>query len=80
MIRKLLLLSLLTVCQMVTAQHVALRILSQTPVPGTEDARCLMLDHYGLMCICSGLNNKILAVYLQIYGKINLFCHFLLLM
>ena len=51
MIRKLLLLSLLTVCQMVTAQHVALRILSQTPVPGTEDARCLMLDHYGLMWI-----------------------------
>ena len=25
--------------------------MSQTPVQGTEDARCLMLDHYGLMWI-----------------------------
>ena len=51
MIRKLLLFFFLTVHQVITAQHVPLRIMSQTSVPGTEDARCLMLDHYGLMWV-----------------------------
>ena len=51
MIRKLLLFFFLTVHQVITAQHVPLRIMSQTSVLGTEDARCLMLDHYGLMWV-----------------------------
>ncbi len=34
-----------------TAQHIPLRIISQISVPGTEDARCLMFDHFGLMWI-----------------------------
>lgn len=51
MTRKLLLLFFLIVNQVLAAQHVPLRIISQTSVQGTEDARCLMLDHYGLMWI-----------------------------
>ena len=34
-----------------SAQHVPLRIMSQIPVQGAEDARCLMFDKYGLMWI-----------------------------
>ena len=51
MLKKPLFLFLLIACQVMAAQHVPLRILSQIPVQGTEDARCLMLDHYGLMWI-----------------------------
>ncbi len=51
MARKLLLLFFIALGQVLAAQHVPLRILSQVSVPGTEDARCLMLDHYGLMWI-----------------------------
>lgn len=51
MTRKLLLLFFLTVSQVMTAQHVPLRTISQIPLQGAEDARCLMFDHYGLMWI-----------------------------
>ena len=51
MSRRLLFLFLFIVNQVMAAQHVPLRILSQTPVQGAEDARSLMLDHYGLMWI-----------------------------
>ena len=51
MLKKPLFLFLLMVCQVMAAQHVPLRMISQIPVQGTEDARCLMFDHYGLMWI-----------------------------
>lgn len=51
MTQKLLLPFFFAVAQVMAAQHIPLRIMSQTPVQGTEDARCLMLDHYGLMWI-----------------------------
>ena len=38
-------------CQQALAQLVPLRIVSQTPVEGAEEARCLMFDHNGLMWI-----------------------------
>ena len=34
-----------------TAQRVPLRVLSQTPVTGAEEARSLLFDHYGLMWV-----------------------------
>ena len=37
------------------AQHVTLRIMSQTPVEGAEEARCLKFDHNGLMWIGTDL-------------------------
>ena len=48
---RLLLLFFFVFSQVVSAQHVPLRVLSQIPVQGTEDARCLVLDRYGLMWI-----------------------------
>ena len=51
MTRKLLLLFFVFVGHVMAAQHVPLRIMSQMPVQGIEDARCLMFDHYGLMWI-----------------------------
>ena len=42
---------ILMLCQQVLAQLVPLRIVSQTPVEGAEEARCLMFDHNGLMWI-----------------------------
>ena len=51
MTRKLLLLFFVFVSHVMAAQHVPLRIMSQMPVQGIEDARCLMFDHYGLMWI-----------------------------
>ena len=48
---RLLLLFFFAFSQVVSAQHVPLRVLSQIPVQGTEDARCLVLDRYGLMWI-----------------------------
>ena len=37
------------------SQHVTLRIMSQTPVEGAEEARCLKFDHNGLMWIGTDL-------------------------
>lgn len=37
------------------AQHVTLRMMSQTPVEGAEEARCLKFDHNGLMWIGTDL-------------------------
>ena len=51
MTRKLLLLFFVFVSHVMAAQHVPLRIMSQMPVQGIEDARCLMFDRYGLMWI-----------------------------
>ena len=48
---KLLLTMFLTLCQVVAAWNVPLRIVSQTPVQGAEEARCLKFDHEGLMWI-----------------------------
>ena len=42
---------ILMLCQQALAQLVPLRIVSQTPVEGAEEARCLMFDHNGLMWI-----------------------------
>ena len=42
---------ILTLCQALAARDVPLRIVSQTPVQGAEEARCLMFDHEGLMWI-----------------------------
>ena len=42
----------LLVCFMgMTAQRVSLRVMSQTPVTGAEEARSLLFDHYGLMWV-----------------------------
>ena len=35
----------------IRAQHIPLRIMSQTPVAGIEEARSLMFDHYGVMWV-----------------------------
>jgi len=35
----------------ISAQHVPLRIMSQTPMTGIEEARRLMFDHYGMMWV-----------------------------
>ncbi|MBQ9215920.1 MAG: hypothetical protein IJ159_04080 [Prevotella sp.] len=51
MTRKLLFLMFLTLCQIVAARDIPLRIVSQTPVDGAEEARSLMFDHEGLMWI-----------------------------
>ncbi|MBO5594829.1 MAG: hypothetical protein J5931_09525 [Prevotella sp.] len=51
MTRKLLIVMILTACQVMVARDVALRIVSQTPVHGTEEARSLMFDHYGMMWV-----------------------------
>ena len=51
MTRKLLIMMILTACQVMAARDVALRIVSQTPVHGTEEARSLMFDHYGMMWV-----------------------------
>ena len=50
--KRLLLLAIDFIITMVmVAQHVPLRIVSQTPVIGTEEVRKLMFDHYGLMWV-----------------------------
>lgn len=51
--RRLLLLTiaLLTLCQVSQACRVSLRIMSQTPIQGIEEARKLMFDHYGMMWV-----------------------------
>ena len=41
----------LAVSLMVSAQRIPLRIMSQTPVQGTEEARSLIFDPYGLMWV-----------------------------
>lgn len=41
----------MTLCLAVGAQRMPLRMVSQTPVIGTEEARKLMFDHYGLMWV-----------------------------
>ena len=50
--RRFLLLTVTTVlCMMISAQRMPLRIVSQTPVQGAEEARSLMFDQDGLMWI-----------------------------
>ena len=51
MTRKLLLTMFLALCQAMVARDVPLRIVSQTPVQGTEEARKLMFDHYGMLWV-----------------------------
>jgi ligand-binding sensor domain-containing protein len=51
----LLLLSVLMCCISIVAWHVPVRIVSQTPVEGAEEARCLKFDHNGLMWIGTDL-------------------------
>lgn len=51
----LLLLSVLMCCLSMVAWHVPVRIVSQTPVEGAEEARCLKFDHNGLMWIGTDL-------------------------
>ena len=51
MTRKLLFSIILTLCQAVAARDIPMRIVSQTPVEGAEEARCLLFDHNGLMWI-----------------------------
>ena len=51
----LLLLSVLMCCISMVAWHVPVRIVSQTPVEGAEEARCLKFDHNGLMWIGTDL-------------------------
>lgn len=41
----------LAFCQMVWGRHVSLRIMSQTPIQGIEEARKLVFDHYGMMWV-----------------------------
>ena len=53
--RVLLLTITLNLCMAMLAQHVTLRIMSQTPVEGAEEARCLKFDHNGLMWIGTDL-------------------------
>jgi len=43
--------TVLTVCQLLHANRVPLRIMSQTPVQGIEEARKLLFDHYGMMWV-----------------------------
>ena len=47
----LLLIAVLALSQMSMASPVSLRIMSQTPVQGIEEARKLMFDHYGMMWV-----------------------------
>jgi ligand-binding sensor domain-containing protein/AraC-like DNA-binding protein len=42
---------LLAFCQVMTARDIPLRIVSQTPVHGIEEARKLMFDHYGMLWV-----------------------------
>ena len=49
---KLLLIASLLMCLEIHSGQL-LRIVSQTPIQGAEEARCLMFDHYGLMWICT---------------------------
>ena len=51
MTKRLLLAIVMMLSITVSAQRVPLRIMSQTPVQGTEEARSLMFDHYGLMWV-----------------------------
>ncbi len=51
----LLLLSVLMCSISMVAWHVPVRIVSQTPVEGAEEARCLKFDHNGLMWIGTDL-------------------------
>ena len=51
MARKLLLTMILAFCQVMAARDVPLRIVSQTPVHGIEEARKLMFDHYGMLWV-----------------------------
>lgn len=51
MTRKLLLTMILALCQVMAARDVPLRIVSQTPVHGTEEARKLMFDRYGMLWV-----------------------------
>ena len=52
MTRRLVLLTIvLAVSLVIGAQNVPIRIVSQTPVTGAEEARSLMFDHYGLMWV-----------------------------
>ena len=53
--RRLLLLSVLMCYISMVAWHVPVRIVSQTPVEGAEEARCLIFDHNGLMWIGTDL-------------------------
>ena len=57
--RLLLLIILLPWVVMAAAQHVPIRVMSQTPVEGAEESRSLLFDHYGLMWI--GTNQGIRA-------------------
>ena len=43
--------AMLAVSLLVSAQRIPLRIMSQTPVQGTEEARSLIFDPYGLMWV-----------------------------
>ena len=47
----LLFIALLTSFLMANAHRMSLRIMSQTPVSGTEEARCLVFDRYGMMWV-----------------------------
>ena len=49
--RHVLLTIVLAVSLVIGAQNVSIRIVSQTPVTGAEEARSLMFDHYGLMWV-----------------------------
>lgn len=49
--RVLLLITALALCLILWAQRVPLRIVSQTPVDGAEEARSLIFDRYGLMWV-----------------------------
>ena len=52
MTKRALLLTLSVVsCLLLSAQRVPLRIVSQTPLTGSEDAHSLLFDHYGLMWV-----------------------------
>ena len=54
--RRLLILHLVLMISVgIIAQRVSLRIVSQTPVEGAEEARCLKFDHNGLMWIGTDL-------------------------
>ena len=43
--------AIIILCQAANAHRVSLRIMSQTPVQGIEEARKLMFDHYGMMWV-----------------------------
>jgi len=49
--KPLLLTVVLTITLLTGANSTPVRLMSQTPVAGAEEARCLMFDHYGLMWV-----------------------------